>query len=42
MGGIEILIPGPVLETSAVDVSTGWPIAKTGLILYKLGIQLPY
>ncbi len=38
-GGIEMLVPGHVLEMSGVDISTGGSVANTGLTLYQLGIQ---
>lgn len=38
-GGMEMLVPGHVLEMAGVDVSTGGSVANTGLTLYRLGIQ---
>jgi sugar/nucleoside kinase (ribokinase family) len=38
-GGIEMLIPGHVLEMTGVDVSTGGSVANTGLALFQLGIR---
>ena len=37
--GIEMLLPGHVLEMAGVDVSTGGSVANTGLALFQLGIQ---
>ncbi|MFW6148921.1 MAG: carbohydrate kinase family protein [Atribacterota bacterium] len=38
-GGIEMLVPGHILEMSGVDISTGGAVANTGLTLYRLGIE---
>jgi len=38
-GGIEMLIPGHILEMSGVDISTGGAVANTGLTLRRLGIK---
>ncbi len=37
--GIEMLLPGHVLEMAGVDVSTGGSVANTGLALFQLGVQ---
>lgn len=38
-GGIEMLIPGHILEMSGVDISTGGAVANTGLTLHRLGLE---
>ncbi len=38
-GGMEMLVPGHVLEMAGVDVSTGGSVANTGLTLFRLGFQ---
>lgn len=38
-GGIEMLIPGHILEMSGVDISTGGAVANTGLTLQRLGLK---
>jgi sugar/nucleoside kinase (ribokinase family) len=38
-GGIEMLVPGHILEMSGVDISTGGAVANTGLTLHRLGLK---